>query len=182
MVAPPRNCGERSEPWRARPEPFCAQGFLVVPWISLTPLVLCVPARRLASCQLTIRARMSRRTSGRPKISSASSMLPTSLLSRLVILSFISTALRRRLPQCRRERQALGRRALGRVLHQHIGAIEARHRARHVDEPSLGIRRDDLQILRGHAVDTVMAGHLLVLEHLARVLALARRAVAAMRD
>ncbi len=65
------------------------QGFLVVPWISLMPFVLCVPARRLASCQLTTRARMSRRT-GSPNTSSASSMSPTSSLSRLRTTSFMA--------------------------------------------------------------------------------------------
>src|SRR5229473_1600718 len=89
ITAPPRNCGERRLPWRARPVPFWRHGFLVVPWTSLMPLVLCVPARRLASCQLTMRARMSRRT-GRPNTASARSMLPTSLLSRLVMASFMS--------------------------------------------------------------------------------------------
>ena len=48
ITAPPRNCGERKLPWRARPVPFCFHGFLVVPWISLMPLVAWVPARRLA--------------------------------------------------------------------------------------------------------------------------------------
>src|SRR6202007_2268642 len=46
IVAPPRNCGERKLPWRARPVPFCLYGFLVVPRISLTPFVLWVPERR----------------------------------------------------------------------------------------------------------------------------------------
>ena len=41
------------------------------PETSLRPSVLWVPARRLASCQLTMRARMSART-GRPKIASSS--------------------------------------------------------------------------------------------------------------
>src|SRR6185437_5779750 len=179
-----RNCGERSEPWRARPVPFCAQGFLVVPAISLTPLVLCVPARRLASCQLMTRARMSRRTIGSPKTSSARSISPASLFSRLVTLSFISGPRLRllRFSERRRERQILRSRTLRRVLHQHVGAVVTGHRADHEDQPALGVRSEDLQILRGNALDAIMTGHLLVLEGLARILALTGRTVAAMRD
>src|SRR5690242_4937427 len=184
MVAPPRNCGERSEPWRARPVPFCAQGFLVVPAISLTPLVLCVPARRLASCQLMTRARMSRRTTGSPKTSSARSISPASLFSRLVTLSFISGPRLRllRFSERRRERQILRRRALRGVLHQYVGAVVTGHRADHEDQAALGVRSEDFQILRGNALDAVMTGHLLVLEGLAGILALTGRAMAAMRN
>src|SRR5229473_3514414 len=185
ITAPPRNCGERRLPWRARPVPFWRHGFLVVPWTSLMPLVLCVPARRLASCQLTMRARMSRRT-GRPNTASARSMLPTSLLSRLVMASFMSgsprPAPRRQQPARRRARQVLGRLAFHRVLDQHVAAIGAGHRALDHDEAALAIGGDDAQILRGHALVAVMAGHLLVLEDLAGILALAGRAVAAVRD
>src|SRR5688572_367298 len=90
MVAPPRNCGERSEPWRALPVPFWAYGFLVVPEMSPISLVLWLPDRRLASCQLTARARMSLRTV-RPKISantaSSISTSPTALLLMSVTFS-----------------------------------------------------------------------------------------------
>src|SRR6185437_9355206 len=151
------------------------------------PLVLCVPARRLASCQLTMRARMSRRT-GRPKIASDSSMLPTSLLSRFLTWSFMSLASAlgrcglRRGAQRRREGQILGRFALGRVLHQHIAAFGAWHRPLDEEKPALGVGRDHAQVLRGDALVAVMTCHLLVLEHLARVLALPGRAVAAVRN
>src|SRR5579875_1014227 len=130
------------------------------------------------------RARMSVRTSGRPKTSSARSISPASLFSRLVTLSFISASRLRllRFAQRRRERQTLRCRTLRRVLYEDIGAVEAGHRADDVDEAALGIGAEDLQILRGHAFDAVMAGHLLVLEGLARILALTRRAVAAVRD
>src|SRR5215469_9176603 len=119
------------------------------------PLVLCVPARRLASCQLMTRARMSRRTTGSPKTSSARSISPDSLLSRLVTLSFISGPRLRllRVTERRRERQILGRRALCRVLHQHVGAVVTGHRADYEDQAALGIRGEDLQILRGDALD-----------------------------
>src|SRR6185437_1697762 len=117
------------------------------------PLVLWVPARRLASCQLTIRARMSRRT-WTPNTPSSSSISPTSSLSRFLTWSFISLVsrlrrlasgafgrglARRRLPDRRREGQLLGRRALHRVGHQDIAAGAARHRAAQHDEAALGV-------------------------------------------
>src|SRR6185437_7502317 len=185
ITAPPRNCGERKLPWRARPVPFWRHGFLVVPWMSLMPLVLCVPARRLASCQLTMRARMSRRT-GRPKISSARSMLPTLLLLRSMTESFMSLpslgGRRGGLSERGRERQALRRLALRRIAHQDIAAIGAGHGAFDHDEAALGIALDDAPVLRRHPVVAIVARHLLVLEDLAGILALTGRAVAAMRD
>jgi len=48
---PPRNRLTRAEPWRAPPVPFWAYIFLPVRQISARCLTLCVPARRLASCQ-----------------------------------------------------------------------------------------------------------------------------------
>src|SRR6185437_7280135 len=136
-------------------------------------------------CQLTMRARMSRRT-GRPKISSARSMLPTLLLSRSVTESFMSLpslgGRRGGLSERGRERQALRRLALRRIAHQDIAAIGAGHGAFDHDEAALGIALDDAQVLRRHPVVAIVARHLLVLEDLAGILALTGRAVAAMRD
>src|SRR3984957_15042049 len=50
MVPPCRQIGERVEPERARPVPFCRHGFLPPPAISPRVLVEAVPARRFASC------------------------------------------------------------------------------------------------------------------------------------
>src|SRR5579863_5931284 len=159
ITAPPRNCGERRLPWRARPVPFCLYGFFEVPLISLMPLVLWVPARRLASCQATTRARMSRRT-GSPKMSSASSMSPTSSLSRFRTESFISRLRRRgffggrgravRAAQRRRERQSLGRLALGGVPDEDPAAGTARHRAAQHQDAALGVGPDHFKALHGH--------------------------------
>src|SRR5579872_904266 len=109
------------------------------------PLALCVPARRLASCQFTMRARMSRRT-GNPNTESRRSTLPTSLLSRLVICSFMSRALgfgrcggSSAAAQRRGERQILGVLALRRVADQHIAAGGAGHRALDHDEAALAV-------------------------------------------
>src|SRR5258708_19153223 len=165
--------------------------------MSLMPLVLCVPARRLASCQLTMRARMSGRTA-MPKMSSDSSISPTSWLSRFFIVSFILLGpclSRRRLagrlgrrrrigltPDRRWERQILRLLALHRVLDEDVTAVASRHGAAHHDEATFDIGGDDAQILRGHPDIAHMAGHLLALEGLARVLTLAGRTEAAMRD
>src|SRR5215472_12224741 len=198
ITAPPRNCGERRLPWRARPVPFCRQGFLVVPWMSLMPLVECVPARRLASCQLTTRARMSRRT-GAANTASARSISPTSLLSRFLTETFISLASRLRGLGRRVRRGGLGLRGLegrrdrqlralgelptlSRVPHQDEAALVAGDRALHQDDAALAVAGDHLQVLRGHAHVAHVPGHSLVLEHFAGILALAGRAVAAVRD
>src|SRR5256885_5217329 len=177
ITAPPRNCGERRLPARARPVPFWRQGFLVVPWMSLTPLVLWVPARRLASCQLTTRARMSRRT-GAPNTASASSISPTLLLSRFLTETFISlasslgglgrgfrgTGFRLALER-RRERQLriLGKLlALGRVADQDEAALVTGDRTLDQNEAALGVGRDHFEILRGHADIAHVTGHALV--------------------
>ena len=44
------HCGERIEPCRARPEPFCGLGFAPPPDTSARVLTLAVPCLRLASC------------------------------------------------------------------------------------------------------------------------------------
>src|SRR3989344_9135538 len=45
---PPTHCGDRMDPWRARPVPFCFQGFLPPPRTSPRVLVLATGRRRLA--------------------------------------------------------------------------------------------------------------------------------------
>src|SRR5437667_2204400 len=182
ITAPPRNCGERRLPWRARPPPFCLNGFLVVPWMALMPLALCVPARRLASCQLTMRARMSGRIAT-PKMSSDNSISPTSWLSRFFTLSFILRAprpcrrvgrrrLRRRFGLASdrsRERQILRRLALHCILDEDIAAIASRHGAAHHDKATLDVGGNHAQILRRHPDIAEMAGHLLAPERLAGI-------------
>ncbi len=91
IVAPPRNCGERSEPARALPVPFCFHGFLVVPLISLTVLVLCVPAWALARCHSTMRCRISWRMAT-PKTASERSISPAALFSNVTTLTFITSS------------------------------------------------------------------------------------------
>src|SRR5271170_4004860 len=177
--APPRNCGERRLPWRAWPVPFWLYGFLVVPLMSEMPLVLWVPARRLASCQSTTRASMSMRGAS-PNTSSARSIVPTS--SALRFLTLICMLVGPRRGRCRGRRRrferrrigyVLGARPLGGVADQHIAALGARHRAVDHQEAAHRVGRDHLQVLRGDPLDAEMAGHLLVLEHLARILAVA---------
>src|SRR3954447_9643417 len=184
---PPRNCGTRAEPWRAPPVPFCLYIFLPVRQTSARPCALWVPACRLASCQLTQRWIRSLRGS-RPKISSDSSTDPASLPSSVVIFSFISRTL---LPGRRfggsslfaaigdlelaRLRRVLRQRLLHRIAHRDPAALGAGNGAFHQDQAALDIGLYHPQIERGDAVDAHVAGHLLVLEGLARILPSARR-------
>ena len=50
---PPRQCGDRIEPCRARPVPFWRHGLAPPPATSARVRVLCEPARRAASCAVT---------------------------------------------------------------------------------------------------------------------------------
>src|SRR5262249_29660549 len=141
-------------------------------------LVLCVPARRLASCQTTTRWIRSTRGS-RPKMSSARSMSPAALDSSVITLCFI---LRPRpfrflgfrlgglLALLHRRRHAALHGPLHRIAHHYPAALGARNGAAQHDEAALDIDLRDFHILRGDALVAVMAVHLLVLEGLARVL------------
>src|SRR5205809_766170 len=62
MVPPPAHSGERMLPARARPVPFCRQGFLPPPLTSPFVLVATVPARRAASWLRTASCRRCSRT------------------------------------------------------------------------------------------------------------------------
>ena len=52
-LPPPRQCGARVEPWRARPVPFWRYGLLLPPLTSARVLVEALPCRRLTSCAVT---------------------------------------------------------------------------------------------------------------------------------
>src|SRR3977135_1118398 len=150
-----------------------------------------VPARRLASCHLTQRCRISLRGS-RPKIASDRLTEPASLPSRVVILSSMSRPLFRRRRGLRRfalgqaELARLGRVLVRRLLHRVTPrappAFVAGHRALDQDEAALDIGLHHLEIERGDAIDAHVARHLLVLEGLARILASAGGADRAVRD
>jgi len=71
---------------------------------------------------------------------------------------------------------------LGRIADQDPGALRSGNRSADQDQAAVGIGRDDLDVLRGHAGIAHVAGHLLALEHLAGVLALAGRTVRTVRD
>jgi hypothetical protein len=59
--------------------------------------------------------------------------------------------------------------------------LRSRHRALDHDEAALGVGLDNLKVLRRHADGAHVASHLLALEHLAGILALAGRAMRAVR-
>src|SRR5215472_605251 len=191
---PPRNRLARAEPWRAPPVPFCAYIFLPVRQTSARFWTACVPARRLASCHLTQRCRMSTRGS-RPKIASDRLTDPASAPSKVVIFNSISRPLfgfrlrrrRGRRPVALRQselaglRRILRQRLLHRVAHRDPAALRTRHRALDQDEAALDVGLHHLEIERGDPLVAELAGHLLVLEHLAGVLAVAGRAERAVR-
>src|SRR5579864_6317505 len=79
-------------------------------------------------------------------------------------------------------RYAIGQLFLDGVAHQDPTALDAGHRAFDQDQAALDVGLHDFEIERGDAVDAEMAGHLLVLEGLARILAAAGRADRAMRN
>src|SRR5919106_5202597 len=142
---------------------------------------------------------MSRR-SGWPNTAGFNSKVPASWRSSVVtaisIVSLLATGLlrgrglgaalgrRRRLhgPGAARIRGVLGQRPLDRIGHPHVAAAGARHRALDQDQTSLGVDPDHLEVLHRDPPVTHVAGHLLTLEHLAGILALAGRAVRAMGD
>src|ERR1700722_19065077 len=192
-LPPPRNCGTRAEPWRAPPVPFCLYIFLPVRWISARPSVLCVPAWRLASCQRTMRAIRSARGSS-PNTSSLSSSEPAAEPSIDVMSYFMASLSLRRFGRwgalaglgvnagVSRQRIILRKRLLHRVAHCDPTSGVPRHRALDQNEAALGICANDAKVLRRHAISSHMAGHLLVLPGLARILAAAGRAMRTMRD
>src|SRR5204863_9799248 len=79
-VPPCRHSGDRMEPTRARPVPFCFHSFLPAPETSFLFLVACVPARCAERKCLTASQRRSSLIP--PKTSSASSSVPVFLPSR----------------------------------------------------------------------------------------------------
>ena len=83
--------------------------------------------------------------------------------------------------QAGRLRRAVRERHLDGVANQDPCALGARNRAADQDQAAIRIGRNDLDVLRGHAGRAHVAGHLLALEHLARILALAGRTVRAVR-
>src|SRR5207237_703116 len=84
--------------------------------------------------------------------------------------------------QARRERRVGVASDLDGVLDEQPAALRAGDRALNEDEAARDIGRDDLEILLGAILVTHVTGHLLVLEDLARILALTGRTERAVRD
>src|SRR5580692_8961144 len=129
-----------------------------------------------------------------PKIVSDTVTEPEFLPSSDVIFSSMSRT-PRVLPNCDRGRRfivgelelaglrhALGQLLLHRVTYRDPAALGARHGAFDHDEAARHVGLHDLEIERGHALDTKMAGHFLVLEGLAGILTAASRTDRTVRD
>src|SRR5690606_15239987 len=80
------------------------------------------------------------------------------------------------------ERRALRKRQLHGVTNEQPSILRTGHRALHENEAAVGIRAHDFQVLLGALLVAHVAGHLLVLEDLARILALAGRTVRTVTD
>src|SRR6185295_5046170 len=251
-LPPPMKIGALRSPWRAVPPPFWRPYFLPVRLTSLRSRAARAGARRLISCQVTTRWRMSARGST-AKISSLSSMSPPLPASRVCTLTFILAFLalvgratvfrlgllrrgfilgrglgfrfrrsasfllggdrrdflvarqrrnlvdrrivdqgsgrqfrfvdlRLRIDQTCRERRRVMTRQLDRVGDGQPAALVARNRALDEQQAADRVGANDLEILLGAIARAHVAGHLLVLENLARVLPLSGRTVRAVRD
>src|SRR3989344_1842145 len=77
VTPPPFHIGERDEPWRARPVPFCCQGFLPPPRTCPRSLVLATLGRAFACIDTTTWCTKSA-FHGRPKMFSGASNVPIS--------------------------------------------------------------------------------------------------------
>src|SRR5690349_19241472 len=125
----------------------------------------------------------------RPKMASESWTEPASLPSRVVTFSSISRLLRSRSGfrvasnlELAGLRSFLRQRLLDGVAHADPAALGAGNGAFDEDQAALDIGLDDAKVERGDAIDTHVAGHLLVLPGLARVLTTTGRTDRAMRD
>src|SRR4029079_9953487 len=87
-LPPPMKIGALRSPWRGVPPPFWRPNFLPVRATSLRSRAARAGARRLTSCHVTTRCRISARGST-AKISSLSSMSPPLPASRVCTLTFI---------------------------------------------------------------------------------------------
>jgi len=72
--------------------------------------------------------------------------------------------------------------ALNRIAHQHIATLGTRYGALDEQQALFGIHARHFQILGGHALNAHMAGHLLVLEGLARILTVTGRTMRTVAD
>src|ERR1017187_119678 len=131
--------GDRMEPTRARPVPFCFHSFLPEPATSRRTLVLCVPARSPAWKCRTASYSSASFTSA-PKTASASSSSPTFSLFK----STTSTV------------------GIGLPLgppHDHVAAVGSGHRALHHQHVVLGVHFHHLQVAHGDPRIAHVAGH-----------------------
>src|SRR5579883_2406525 len=194
-LPPPRNCGAASLPWRARPVPFWAYIFFAVAVTSDRPLLLCVPCWRRDSCHTTQRCRMSLRTGAQNTASASSSspaLSPSMVLTAIFMVWSLSlrgvgsrrfgSLLGSNLAQAGRVRGILGAGALGRVLDDDVAAGRAGDGAGDQEQALLVVDGDDLDVLRGHALVAIVAGHLLAGEGAAGILAVTGRAVRTVRN
>src|SRR6185436_17061042 len=107
---------------------------------------------------------------------------PSSLRSGIGRRRFGSRRFSGSLAQAGRVRGILRAGALGRVLDDDVAAGRAGNGAGNQQQALLVVGGDDLQVLRGHALVAVVAGHLLAGEGAAGILAVTGRTMRTVRD
>ena len=172
--------GERIEPARDVPPPFCGRGLRPPPRTSALVSWALVPARPALRYAVTTWC-TSASLNSLPKIASetASSAPPLATLSFMLGTAYFLAGVAGLATCCLGRRDLLAillRRGLHRRTHDDLAAFGARNRAADQQQVALDVDLDDLEVLDGAANHTHVARHALALEHAARRLALADRA------
>ena len=150
---PPTHCGERIEPWRARPVPFWRHGFFPPPETSPRVLVECVPARIPASPASTTWC-----------ISGTLTLDSNTSAGRSRGPTFLPCASR----SVDRGHQAPFPAPAGALTAERTmtsAAVRARDGALDEEQVALGVGLHDLEVQDGDALVAVLAGHPHALEH-----------------
>src|SRR5213595_1707602 len=164
MVPPPAHSGERMLPARARPVPFCRQGFLPPPLTNPFVLVDAVPVRRAASWLCTAACRRCSRSGPATTAAGTSTWPAGARLCETTGSVTVPSAMAYLLP------------CLGALADHDRAVARPRHGAAHEEEMLVRAHRDHHQVAGGHALGPVAAGHALALEHAAGVGAVPDRA------
>src|SRR5208337_4444276 len=135
--------GDRVDPARARPVPFCRHGLRPPPEMSPLVLVDAVPERRLASCIRTASC-SSDRSPSRPKTAPATSSSPIFSWAAEYSGSLTGDGFSFRSGIVHLHIGAAAR--TGRVMDDEQSAVGARHRARHDDGVVVGKYLEHLEI------------------------------------
>src|SRR5690606_22205845 len=145
-MPPPTQIGERVEPWRARPRPFCLQGLAPPPLTSPRVLVEAVPDRLAASWAVTTWCSTAMLGS-MPNTSGSKSTVPFDVPSAANRGALISAT------------------GLHRLSHDYVGALGSGNGTTEQQQPALGVDSDHVEVEGRDPVVAHAAGHAHALEH-----------------